>query len=191
MGETEEIIMKLSMRQQLEGLMNQMQFDDEVDNVSHQGEFKFDSSSTLVDIGSMFHPGLHKQLTYDARALGNLSENILQLLFSNLIRKHDDDYYDMDTPDGRRVEVRVRKHKEQYSFEASANVGAGRSGQAQDKTIQKIRDVTDWIFLDISTFPQVAIKHVEGEKVREYFFRGEGAKRKAARVSSSKFKELF
>lgn len=128
--------------------------------------FNFNNDVTKMDLSQYFPVDvLHDDIANDGRILGNLMETILDHSFENLTKKQDNQYYDMDTPDNRTVEVRVKN----VSFEASSNMGKNRHGNGTADTEHKINNVTDWLIVDMHNFPIVDVHHVTGTDVKQHF----------------------
>jgi hypothetical protein len=147
-------------------------------------EFDFTRSVTHIDVSDYVHPILYNHFSNDGRAFGNIAEDVLSHMFSNLIKKEDNDYYDLDTLCKKRVEVRTKN----FSFEASSNCGKGRCGKATDDTAYKIANVTDWLFINISEFPRIAIYHVDGEAAKLFW---KTSKKTTKKLTPKQFEKGF
>ena len=143
-------------------------------------KFEFNKGCLDLDLTGYFSKVLIPVLKADGRILGNSIEFILADMFSNLDYKPDNDFYDMDTPDGRLVEIRTKN----FSFEASSNQGKNRVGTDNTTTEAKLLKVTDWLFVTIDTFPIVKVYHVTGETARN-FWAANPYPRKSSKVLTS------
>ena len=97
---------------------------------------------------------LYPHYRNDGRALGTVMEDILDHKFENLTKKEDNDFYDMDSDCGAKIEVRVKN----IIFEAGMNYGGGRGGKFPEATVHKMKEVDMWVFVqDLKNFPKVKL----------------------------------
>ena len=126
--------------------------------------YQFNKEVTELSLGCKYtNPILDSAIRSDGRILGNVIETILDNEFDNLEFKNDNDYYDMDTPDKRTVEIRVvTSHA---NFEASSNAGKNRAGTSPEDTQHKLENVSDWIFVTNDQYPLLQLAHVTREDI--------------------------